>query len=140
MNDTSHHRNLERMGYWVRISNLFTTFWFFFFFFLLFLASQTFGFQVISRDSRGIKLKCDHLTLFRNNELVKGLNSGALDPKTIAAESASRTASTNPGTGATVDGGEGDTSNSIETWSVLAINKFDSTRKRMSILLRAPGK
>ncbi|OEU05887.1 putative phospholipid-translocating P-type ATPase, partial [Fragilariopsis cylindrus CCMP1102] len=52
-------------------------------------ASKGFGFQVISRDSRGIKLKCDHPTLF-------------------------------------------------QTWSVLAINKFDSTRKRMSILVRSP--
>ena len=26
----------------------------------------------------------------------------------------------------------------IETWSVLAINKFDSDRKRMSVLVRAP--
>ncbi|OEU23504.1 putative phospholipid-translocating P-type ATPase, partial [Fragilariopsis cylindrus CCMP1102] len=53
-------------------------------------ASKGFGFQVISRDSRGIKLKCDHPTF------------------------------------------------NIETWSVLAINKFDSTRKRMSILVRSP--
>ena len=95
---------------------------------------------MISRDSRGIKLKCDHPTLFRNNELVKGLKSGALDPKNIAADSARGTAATNSGTGAIDDGVGGNTSNSIETWSVLAINKFDSTRKRMSILLRAPGK
>ncbi|OEU10945.1 phospholipid-translocating P-type ATPase [Fragilariopsis cylindrus CCMP1102] len=35
-------------------------------------------------------------------------------------------------------GGNSNDSNGIETWSVLAINKFDSTRKRMSILLRSP--
>lgn len=26
----------------------------------------------------------------------------------------------------------------LETWSILAVNKFDSERKRMSILLRSP--
>jgi magnesium-transporting ATPase (P-type) len=35
------------------------------------------------------------------------------------------------GSGATVGNGE-------ETWEVLAVNKFDSTRKRMSILVRSP--
>eukprot|EP00536_Pseudo-nitzschia_multiseries_P002375 jgi/Psemu1/251596/estExt_Genewise1Plus.C_310085 len=61
-------------------------------------ASKTFGFQVMSRDSTGIRLKSDHPS-FNDDD---------------------------------------DDNDNIETWSVLAINKFDSTRKRMSILLRSP--
>eukprot|EP00537_Pseudo-nitzschia_pungens_P017531 CAMPEP_0172409442 /NCGR_PEP_ID=MMETSP1061-20121228/76369_1 /TAXON_ID=37318 /ORGANISM="Pseudo-nitzschia pungens, Strain cf. pungens" /LENGTH=1620 /DNA_ID=CAMNT_0013145597 /DNA_START=1731 /DNA_END=6593 /DNA_ORIENTATION=+ len=96
-------------------------------------ASKTFGFQVVSRDSTGIRLRCDHPSLFSDEALVKGLKSGVIDPATVASESASGNRSfqrTAPSAN--------DDDDNIETWSVLAINKFDSTRKRMSILLRSP--
>jgi magnesium-transporting ATPase (P-type) len=109
-------------------------------------SSKTFGFQVLSRDSTGIKLKCNHPTLFRDEQLIEGLKTGKLDPKKVAADSVSGQA---PGKSSTRSsssnnnssdgsGGDSNDSNSIEIWSVLAINKFDSTRKRMSILLRSP--
>ena len=95
-------------------------------------SAQTFGIQVLSRDSTGIKLKCQHSTLFHDKNLVQDLKSGKVNPSTIASESAS---------GSRVfDQSSADTENSdgTETWAVLAVNKFDSTRKRMSILLRSP--
>jgi phospholipid-transporting ATPase len=98
-------------------------------------SSKTFGFQVLSRDSTGIKLRCNHPTLFRDEQLIEGLKTGKLDPKKVAADSVSGQA---PVKSSTRSGGDSNDSNSIETWSVLAINKFDSTRKRMSILLRSP--
>jgi magnesium-transporting ATPase (P-type) len=92
-------------------------------------------------------LKCDHPTLFRNDELVQGLKDGTLDMKKVAADSASGNSSINKSTrnnnntnsniGDCSSNGN-DISSNIETWSVLAINKFDSTRKRMSILVRSP--
>lgn len=94
-------------------------------------ASTTFGFQVVSRDSTGIRLKCDHPSFFCDEELVKGLKSGKVNPSTVATNSASGK-QTFRQTGASRD------NNKHETWAVLAINKFDSTRKRMSILVRSP--
>ena len=91
-------------------------------------SSKTFGIQVVSRNSMGIRLRCEHPTLFRDEELVRELKSGKADPSIVAAESAS---------GVRVFDQNGENTND-ELWSVLAINKFDSTRKRMSILLRSP--
>ena len=102
-------------------------------------SSKTFGFQVLSRDSTGIKLKCNHPTLFRDEQLIEGLKTGKLDPKKVAADSVSGQAPAKRSTRiSSSSGGNSNDSNGIETWSVLAINKFDSTRKRMSILLRSP--
>jgi magnesium-transporting ATPase (P-type) len=112
-------------------------------------SSETFGFQVLSRDSTGIKLKCNHPTLFRDEQLIEGLKTGKLDPKKVAADSVSGQApvkintrssrnDNNNKNSSNGSGGDSNASNSIEIWSVLAINKFDSTRKRMSILLRSP--
>ena len=73
--------------------------------------------------------------MFRNDELVQGLKDGTLDMKKVAADSASARNNSNS------DSSNGDdiiNNSNIETWSVLAINKFDSTRKRMSILVRSP--
>eukprot|EP00531_Pseudo-nitzschia_arenysensis_P016673 CAMPEP_0116157348 /NCGR_PEP_ID=MMETSP0329-20121206/23298_1 /TAXON_ID=697910 /ORGANISM="Pseudo-nitzschia arenysensis, Strain B593" /LENGTH=1587 /DNA_ID=CAMNT_0003654453 /DNA_START=285 /DNA_END=5048 /DNA_ORIENTATION=+ len=95
-------------------------------------SANTFGFQVLSRDSAGIRLQTKHPTLFRDKNLVEDLKSGKVDPSSIAAESASglRDFDQNSTNSENNDG--------TETWSVLAVNKFDSTRKRMSILLRSP--
>ena len=95
-------------------------------------SAQKFGVQVLSRDSTGIRLKSKHPTLFRDNALVQGLKSGKIDPSSVAAESASGLRAFDQGFNDSEDNG------GVETWSVLAVNKFDSTRKRMSILLRSP--
>jgi len=91
-------------------------------------ASKSFGFQVVGRDSSGIKLKCDHPTIFGDKGVVDKLKSGALSPKRLAADTANGqiTIERSPGGMRT------------ETWAIIAVNKFDSERKRMSILLRSP--
>jgi len=94
-------------------------------------SSNIFGMQVVSRDSTGIRLKCNHPSLFRDEELIRQLKSGKVDPGTVASQSAS-------GSRVFKNFVNDNSSKDIETWSVLAINKFDSTRKRMSILLRSP--
>ena len=95
-------------------------------------SAMTFGMQVLGRDSTGIRLKSNHPSLFRDKALVQELKSGKADPTSIAAESASGSRSFDQS-----GDGSGE-SDGVETWSVLATNKFDSTRKRMSILLRSP--
>jgi len=92
-------------------------------------ASTTFGVQVLDRDSSGIRLKCEYPSLFSDEQLVRDLKSGRIGPATVATQSSS---------GLRTFNGSGSGSDHVETWSVLAINKFDSTRKRMSILLRSP--
>jgi magnesium-transporting ATPase (P-type) len=101
-------------------------------------ASKSFGFQVVGRDSSGIRLRCAYPTIFSDQDIVAGLRSGDLAPKNLASETA---AGLEPVSGpATRAVGMITDPNvqRIETWSILAVNKFDSDRKRMSILLRAP--
>ena len=93
-------------------------------------SSKIFGFQVVSTDSSGIRIRCNRPTLFRDEKLVQSLKSGKADLNAVAAESLSGLRVFNQS--ANINQGD------IETWSVLAINQFDSTRKRMSILLRSP--
>ena len=107
-------------------------------------ASSVYGFQVISRDTSGITLRCNYPTHLEDEGTVSGLKSGTLSLKRIAAMSANE-----------ADGGGNDTTYSAvkpvssafslpmdepreEKWAILAVNKFDSDRKRMSILLRSP--
>jgi magnesium-transporting ATPase (P-type) len=100
-------------------------------------ASNTYGFQVLNRDSFGIKLLVHRPSHFEDPEVLAGLKSGKLSLKQLAARTAS---SANEDTPAhdyyedPSDVGE----KSEEQWAILAVNKFDSTRKRMSILLRSP--
>jgi magnesium-transporting ATPase (P-type) len=103
-------------------------------------ASCSFGFQVIGRDSSGIKLACSSPSLLEDEQIVKGLKNGTLTPKALAAETA--TDLPPPGSSG-ADNTDGNVAHSngdrrIETWSILAVNKFDSDRKRMSVLVRAP--
>jgi magnesium-transporting ATPase (P-type) len=100
-------------------------------------ASKTFGFQVIGRDSSGIKIRVDRPTVFSDESLVAGLKSGALNPKRLAADTATGQIiiESDPQKDAKLKDENG---LRTETWSILAVNKFDSDRKRMSILLRAP--
>eukprot|EP00980_Cylindrotheca_fusiformis_P011069 scaffold2551_cov113-Cylindrotheca_fusiformis.AAC.8 len=100
--------------------------------------SKSFGFQVIGRDSSGIKLKCAHPTLFSDKKIVEDIKSGALNPVKLASESSSNLAPMEGATTAIDERLNDPSAQRIETWSILAVNKFDSDRKRMSIVLRAP--
>lgn len=98
-------------------------------------SSRTFGFQVITRDSSGIRLRAKSPSLLSDPDIVEGLKSGSKTLLQLAAETASKVDySKGDGKAAEVVGGQ----ERIETWEILAVNKFDSERKRMSILLRSP--
>ncbi len=109
-------------------------------------ASLDFGFQLISRDSDGVKLSCESPSLLSISEISNRLKKGSVTPRELAAETAcpqmSKT-TTNPLRNALRKWCQ-DSENSIasgpseETWTILAVNKFDSTRKRMSVLVRSP--
>ena len=99
-------------------------------------ASNTFGFQVISRDSSGIKIRAHKPSHFQDEDVVEGLKSGSLSLRYLAAKTASGLDENAPKLDEYADPSEGEPRE--ETWTILAVNKFDSTRKRMSILLRSP--
>lgn len=102
-------------------------------------ASKAFGFQVVGRDSSGIKLRCAHPTLFSDDKVLNGLKDGTLSTKKLAAESASGMTPSKETKVEDIEGYIMDPSmQRLETWNILAVNKFDSERKRMSILLRSP--
>jgi magnesium-transporting ATPase (P-type) len=102
-------------------------------------ASKSFGFQVVGRDSSGIKVKSSFPTIFTDGKVVQGIKDGSLSPLKLAADSASNLAPMKGGNNTSIDERINDPSSQrTETWSILAVNKFDSDRKRMSIVLRAP--
>jgi magnesium-transporting ATPase (P-type) len=96
-------------------------------------ASRTFGFQVITRDSSGIRVRINSPSHLRDPAVIEGLRNGSKTLLNLAASTASN-----------VNYAEGDLPKnnpdqaSEEVWEILAVNKFDSDRKRMSILLRSP--
>lgn len=98
-------------------------------------ASSNFGFQVISRDSSGIRLRREVPSHLDDLDLVRSIQGGECTMDHVAMETAH---------GRDSVGIEGLNRMSAtkfpreETWMILATNKFDSDRKRMSILLRAP--
>jgi hypothetical protein len=97
-------------------------------------ASLLFGYQVIGRDSSGIQIQCEGNTgssILENMEVVEALKDGSTTPAELAAKTAM-------GMSGNDSGDAGDAGPRVETWSILAVNKFDSDRKRMSILLRSP--
>lgn len=104
-------------------------------------ASSTFSFQVVARDSSGIKLRCSFPSHLQNKTLTSDLSSKKISLERIAGETAAALTDTED------QGGSMDTTIGAavqqgdireETWKILAVNKFDSDRKRMSILLRSP--
>ena len=107
-------------------------------------ASATFGFQVIGRDSSGIRLACSSPTLLDDERVKKGLKNGSLTPKALAGEIASPLPEPRDGVNSSIglfpDGNSSilDEKQRTEVWSILAVNKFDSDRKRMSVLVRSP--
>lgn len=104
-------------------------------------ASNTYGFQVVSRDSSGIRLKVAATSVLEDMVVVDAIKTGEMSLKSLAAESASvldmesnePTKDLHSSVKAYFDRNGRD-----ETWTILAVNKFDSDRKRMSILLRSP--
>jgi len=108
-------------------------------------ASLIYGFQLLSNDSNGVRLNISSPSVLQNSSLVEGLRRESISPKLLAAKSAS------PGWYDYLDSLDDhqihndniagpDVSNNSreEIWQVLAVNKFDSTRKRMSVLVRSP--
>jgi magnesium-transporting ATPase (P-type) len=102
-------------------------------------ASSTFGFQVINRDASGVTLRTSYQSHLQVNSTLSGLKDGTLSLKKVAAESAAHiddeTLSPHGSFGSRAMILE---ESREEKWQILAVNKFDSDRKRMSILLRAP--
>jgi magnesium-transporting ATPase (P-type) len=101
-------------------------------------ASTLYGFQVTSRDSSGIRLKLTSPSHLRKQRVVSGLKSGELTLKRLAAETASEVDDSGEQADKSVMDSVLAREPMEETWTILAVNKFDSDRKRMSILLRSP--
>ena len=97
-------------------------------------ASKTFGFQVVSRNSSGIKLRCEHPTILSDPNLVGGLRKGTIRSRSLISTCGAGCVQNEQSEKEHLNNGNVRT----ETWEVLAVNKFDSERKRMSILLRSP--
>jgi magnesium-transporting ATPase (P-type) len=97
-------------------------------------ASNEFGFQLLGRNSSGVKLSCSSPTLLEDSDVIEGFKNGTLNAKLLAA----KTASSSKYSGKQAKTFERDTGARIETWPILAVNKFDSDRKRMSVLVRSP--
>ncbi|KAL7578624.1 hypothetical protein ACA910_009770 [Epithemia clementina (nom. ined.)] len=97
-------------------------------------ASSIYGFQVVIRDSHGITLRVSKPSHLEDAEIVNGLKNRTVSLKRLAADTALDLASRPP---VTVDENNEQTDRE-ETWAILAVNKFDSDRKRMSMLLRSP--
>ena len=95
-------------------------------------ASNQYGFQLLGRDSSGVHISCPCPSLFEDDNVVEGLKNGTLSAKILAGKTVCKDFN---GSGATVEAGG---SPRKETWTILAINKFDSNRKRMSVLVRSP--
>ena len=104
-------------------------------------ASKHYGFQLIGRNASGVQIACPHPSLLENSDIVSWLKDGTLSPTIFAAVTnaspagaSSRYSRTND-VDAMIKIG---IAPRIETWAILAINKFDSDRKRMSVLVQSP--
>jgi len=95
-------------------------------------ASNEFGFQLLGRDSSGVHISCSCPSLLEDENIVEGMKDGTLTAKVLAGKTASNEVGEND---ITVDEC---CSPRKETWTILAVNKFDSDRKRMSVLVRSP--
>jgi magnesium-transporting ATPase (P-type) len=99
-------------------------------------ASNEYGFQLIGRDSSGVQISCPCPSLLQDADIIEGVKNGTISAKSLAAQ----TLIDDPSKYSQPDVKTVNESSSprIETWSILAINKFDSDRKRMSVLVRSP--
>jgi magnesium-transporting ATPase (P-type) len=119
---------------------------------LVMSASTDFGFQVVMRDSSGITLRSNFPSHLENETVAAGMQSGAISLKRIAAETANAQEESDSDNYNNINNDAGDYNNinndadmspgpclrKDEKWAILAVNKFDSDRKRMSVLLRSP--
>jgi len=96
-------------------------------------ASRQFGFRLIGRDSKGVMLNCAKSSILEDQNAVDGLRNGTLTPKKLAAMSLSVTDDE-----IADKSSDDDYIPKDEVWSILAVNKFESDRKRMSVLVRSP--
>jgi magnesium-transporting ATPase (P-type) len=94
-------------------------------------SSLIFGFQVVSRDTAGITLVVDSPSIFSDDRVVESLMNGSVTEMELAA-------STSFSNGMLLPSSMLPQGKAEEIWKVLAVNKFDSTRKRMSVLVRSP--
>ena len=101
-------------------------------------ASATFGFQVVGRDSSGISLRSSYPSHLQDETAVAGIKDGTLSLKRISAESAAGIDENDNGPASFGARPLPLAEPREEKWEILAVNKFDSDRKRMSILLRSP--
>jgi len=113
-------------------------------------ASLEYGFQLRSRDTDGIKLTCSKPSLLAVPDVANGLRGGSVSAHELASATATPTMDVK-GNSASGSGLKRAISKweqkiaptypigSDETWTILAVNKFDSDRKRMSILVRSPA-
>jgi len=119
-------------------------------------ASIEYGFQLTRRDADGLTIKCGHPSLLSNKAIANGLKSGATSAKKLASQTASpRVNELGTNTLPSLKEGRSELdcveveldrdpemiSLNIpgeETWDILAVNKFDSTRKMMSVVVRSP--
>mmetsp|Transcript_23007 Transcript_23007/g.49788 ORF Transcript_23007/g.49788 Transcript_23007/m.49788 type:complete len:1706 (-) Transcript_23007:99-5216(-) len=101
-------------------------------------ASCEYGFQLLGRNSSGVSISCPCPSLLENDDVVKGLKNGSMTAKMLAAKTAPTSGALSKYSGTQVKTVDDGVAPQSETWPVLAINKFDSDRKRMSVLVRSP--
>jgi len=101
-------------------------------------ASNEYGFQLLGRNSSGVQLSCSCPSLLEDNNIVEGLKNGTVTAKMLAAQTSSSSGASSKYSGSQVKTVDEDVASRFERWSILAINKFDSDRKRMSVLVRSP--
>ena len=76
--------------------------------------------------------------MLEDQDIVKGLKDGSLSAKFLAAKIASSVGAASKYSRAQVKTVDTGVTPRVESWPILAINKFDSDRKRMSVLVRSP--
>lgn len=111
-------------------------------------ASSMFHYQLVGRNSAGITIRARTDSIFSDENLCKKIKKGKITSKQLACQSAipqrQRLKSREAFSQQELEsrGGsklfEAVSDEREETWSILAVNKFDSSRKRMSILVRSP--
>ena len=96
-----------------------------------------YGFQ---RESDDIRISCSRPSLLSNQKIVSGLKSGQITAQELAVETA-RPKRTNERAifdNLSISAAFSSKPSSSERWKILAVNKFDSERKRMSVVVRSP--
>ncbi|KAL7465170.1 hypothetical protein ACHAXS_005504 [Conticribra weissflogii] len=107
-------------------------------------APEGYAYQAESPDegalvsAASLQISCSCPSLFEDNNIVAGFSNGTLDAKTLASRTAPPDDSSSKYSCDQSRSAGENVSSRVETWTVLAINKFDSDRKRMSVLVRSP--